>query len=160
MQPQGKLCRFCPWAHRLCGYPKDLDTLIDVDWKQDRDKYTEFLGAVRHLVDKVNRGELTMQNRFKGARLVQIQNEFGEARLKTVEMVQQFRLMVEEKFKAKSYDKWMEENEGKDPLKERRAHRANVADHQHGYGEMRDLQERAQRRMGCRFRVDDGSTTT
>ena len=55
LAPGGRFCKLCPWVHRVCGYTKDLHSLCDQDFKTNHDSHVEFLGALKHLVDKVNR---------------------------------------------------------------------------------------------------------
>ena len=118
LSPGGRFCKLCPWVHRICGYVKDLHSLCDTEFKTNHDSLVEFLGALKHLVEKVNNGELRWNMKLRGPRKVAMLNEFGEVRVKTVEMIKTFQLMVKEKFQCTTYENWQLENPGKDPLKE------------------------------------------
>ena len=120
ISPQGRKCRMCVWTWRLCAYDKDLDALMADDWRHNNDGYLAFLGAVKHLIGKVNRGELTCEKKLRGTRKQFMQNEFGEVRKKYVKMFKVFRVAIKEKYKACALPDWQArpENAGLDPHKE------------------------------------------
>ena len=93
---------------------------MDTTFKEDNDQYLEFLAAVKHLVEKINTGEITLKMRMRGPRAQLVQNEFAEARQKAVHLIKTFRMVAKEKFRAIEYDEWVNrpENAGKDPAKE------------------------------------------
>ena len=115
--PEGRVCKLCPFAHRLAGYTMTLDDLI-AETKSSVDKTAEWHGVLKATVELLNTNRVVLCMRLRGSKKDEMYNVFNKIKKRVVTIQRSFSLVVTQRNRGVPVTDWKEAHDGKDPAAE------------------------------------------